>query len=92
MMPFVYTDEQLGIPQLVDIPTLARILGDSVRHIRRLVAENRIPYIKVGHFIRFDLREIARWLDSHRHHPLPDGSVTMMGVQTGHRRSASAGA
>ena len=30
MMPSIYTDEQLGIPQRVDIPTLARLLGDSV--------------------------------------------------------------
>jgi excisionase family DNA binding protein len=54
------------IPQLVDIPTMARTLGDNVRHIRRLVAERRIPYIKVGHFVRFDARDIRLWLDEHR--------------------------
>ena len=51
------------LPQLVDIETLARGLGDSVRHLRRLVAERRIPYIKVGHFVRFDPAQIRLWLD-----------------------------
>ncbi len=32
--------------RLMDIPTLAETLGVNVRHIRRLVAERRIPFIK----------------------------------------------
>jgi excisionase family DNA binding protein len=55
-----------ALPELIDIDTLARRLGDSVRHIRRLVAERRIPYLKVGHFVRFDADEIAVWLDTQR--------------------------
>lgn len=52
-------------PQLIDIETLSVQLGDSIRHLRRLIAENRIPYIKVGHFIRFDPEQIKRWLVDH---------------------------
>lgn len=52
--------------RLLDIPSLAEHLGVSVRHVRRLVAERRVPFIKWGHFIRFDPDEIARWLDGHR--------------------------
>ena len=37
-----------------------------MRHVRRLVAERRIPYIKVGHFVRFDPVEIVAWLDNAR--------------------------
>jgi excisionase family DNA binding protein len=55
------------VPRLVDIKALADLLGTSIRHIRRLVAEARIPYIKVGHFIRFDLHDISHWLDVNRH-------------------------
>ena len=55
-----------ALPELIDIHTLARRLDDSVRHIRRLVAERRIPYVKVGHFVRFDPEEIAVWLDAQR--------------------------
>jgi excisionase family DNA binding protein len=54
------------VPELIDIETLANRLGDSVRHVRRLVAEKRIPYLKVGHFVRFDPAEIAAWLDNAR--------------------------
>ena len=55
-----------AVPELIDIDTLALRLDDSVRHIRRLVAERRIPYLKVGHFVRFDPDEIAAWLDAQR--------------------------
>jgi excisionase family DNA binding protein len=34
---------------LIDIAEVARGLGVDVRHVRRLVAERRIPFIKWGH-------------------------------------------
>jgi len=57
---------QLPFPQLVDIETIAPLLGVSVRHVRRLVAERRIPYVKWGHLIRFDLEEVLEWLETAR--------------------------
>jgi len=39
----------------------------SIRHVRRLVAERRLPYLKVGWLVRFDPAEIAAWLDGARH-------------------------
>ncbi len=53
------------LPTLVDIPTLAGHLGVTERHIRRLVAERRIPFIKVGYLVRFDCDEILRWLEEY---------------------------
>lgn len=47
-------------------PEVAAHLCTTVRHVRRLVDEKRIPYIKVGHFVRFDPREIDEWIDSQR--------------------------
>ena len=35
------------LPQLLTIDQLAERLGVSIRHIRRLVAERRVPYLKV---------------------------------------------
>ncbi len=58
--------EGTDIPHLIDIETLAAHLGDSVRHVRRLVAEQRIPYIKIGHFVRFDPAAINDWLVAQR--------------------------
>ncbi|HEY9562703.1 MAG TPA: helix-turn-helix domain-containing protein [Nocardioides sp.] len=54
------------LPELLDIPTIAEHLGVQPRHIRRLVHEKRIPYIKWGHLIRFDPEDIAAWLDINR--------------------------
>jgi len=52
--------------RLLDIAGVADHLGVNVRHIRRLVAERRIPFIKWGHLIRFDPNDIAEWLESSR--------------------------
>jgi excisionase family DNA binding protein len=57
------------LPRLLDIAALAEHLGVDVRHVRRLVAERRIPYIKWGHLLRFDPTEIAEWIDQNRRHP-----------------------
>src|SRR4051794_24621473 len=46
------------MPQLVDIPAVAKTPGVDARHVRRLVYERRIPFIKWGHLIRFDPDEI----------------------------------
>jgi excisionase family DNA binding protein len=46
--------------------TVARWLSTSTRHIRRLVAEKRIPFVKVGHFVRFDPDDVARWVEAQK--------------------------
>jgi excisionase family DNA binding protein len=51
---------------LIDIPCVAEALGVTPRHIQRLVAERRIPYLKVGRFVRFDPAELSVWLDQQR--------------------------
>ena len=42
---------------LMDITAVAGRLGVSVRHVRRLVNERRIRYIKWGHLFRFGALE-----------------------------------
>ena len=54
---------------LWNIETLAKRLGTSTRHVRRLVQERRIPYIKLGRPVRFDPAEIEAWLDQQRRPP-----------------------
>ena len=54
------------LPQLLTMDQLAERLGVTHRHVRRLVAEKRVPYLKVGRFIRFNPMEIATWLDQSR--------------------------
>jgi len=57
------------LPRLLDIAGVAEHLAVSERHVRRLVAEQRIPYIKWGHLLRFDPDEITEWLDAGRRRP-----------------------
>ncbi|MGH9188927.1 MAG: helix-turn-helix domain-containing protein [Acidimicrobiales bacterium] len=51
---------------LMDLPALAVRLGVNHRHVRRLVAERRIPFLKWGHLLRFDPAEIDTWLNTAR--------------------------
>jgi excisionase family DNA binding protein len=51
---------------LLDIPALAARLPVSERFIRRLVHERRIPYLKLGHFVRFDPRDVDEVLRASR--------------------------
>jgi excisionase family DNA binding protein len=54
------------VPRLLTIDQLAEQLGITTRHVRRLIAERRVPYLKVGKLVRFDPAEIAGWLDGRR--------------------------
>ena len=49
-------------PPLMDIEEVAKRLSVGVRHVRRLVAEKRIPYRKWGHLLRFERDEIEEWI------------------------------
>jgi excisionase family DNA binding protein len=63
--------EQLQFPELVDIETVAKLLGVGERYVRRMVAERRVPTVKIGHYVRFDLADIRKWVDQQRR---PDAS------------------
>ena len=52
--------------RLLNTDDIAEHLGVEPRHVRRLVQERRIPFIKWGHYFRFDPAEVARWLDAYR--------------------------
>jgi excisionase family DNA binding protein len=52
------------LPRLLDIAAMAAHLGVQERHVRRLVHERRIPFVKWGHLIRFDPDDVKAWLDA----------------------------
>ncbi len=54
------------LPNLVDIQTVASSLGISMRQVRRFVAEGQVPFVRVGHLIRFDPDELNDWIDARR--------------------------
>ena len=82
------------LPRLLNITDLAGHLGVNVRHIRRLVHERRIPFIKWGHLIRFKPSDIEAWIDANRielaqltRHAQPQ--QTAAPVRSGPRRRAA---
>lgn len=60
------TEANPGLPTLVDIPTVSRSFGISTRQVRRVVADGQIPFVRVGHLIRFDLDALKEWIDARR--------------------------
>lgn len=58
---------------LLNIAGAADYLGTTERHVRRLVAERRLPYIKLGDGrsarLRFRADRLAQWVDEHSFEP-----------------------
>ena len=47
---------------LLDIKEAADRLGTTERHIRALIADRKIAYIKVGGLVRFDPSALDAWI------------------------------
>ena len=54
------------MPAVLTIEQAAEYLATSVRHVRGLIYERRIPYSKVGRFPRFMKDDLDAWLASTR--------------------------
>jgi len=52
--------------QLLDIAQAAERLNVTPRFIRRLIAERRIDYLKIGKFIRFHPSDLDTWIEHQR--------------------------
>jgi excisionase family DNA binding protein len=50
----------------MDVKEASLYLGVEVRFVRRLIAEKRIEYYKVGRLVRISPDELDRYLDSCR--------------------------
>lgn len=57
-------------PALLTIEEAAAYLNTTVRHLRRLKAEERIPYTLVGKFLRFRRSELDEWIDENTFFPV----------------------
>ena len=49
---------------LLDINEAAERLGTTERHMRALIVDRKIPYIKVGRLIRFDPSALDEWIEA----------------------------
>ena len=48
---------------LLDVEGAAQRLGVSTRWVRRAVAERRVPFVKVGRYVRFRDGDLAAYID-----------------------------
>ncbi len=53
-------------PRALNIDRAAAYLDTSVRHMRRLAAERRLPYVKVGGKVRFLPEDLDAFLQAGR--------------------------
>lgn len=58
---------------LLDVKECARYIGTSERHVRRLVTERRIPFVKLGPGrnarLRFPAEKLDAWIEEHSVEP-----------------------
>ncbi len=59
--------------RLLDVQDLAARLAVTERFVRRLVCERRIPFHKIGYFVRFDPCEVDRWVEDQLVEPIRFG-------------------
>ena len=53
-------------PQLLAVPATATYLSVSERFVRRLIAERRLPFVKLGKFVRFDAADLDVFIEEGR--------------------------
>jgi excisionase family DNA binding protein len=56
--------------QLLTVDAAAERLSTSVRFVRRLIAERRIEFVKVGRHVRISESALAEFIDAGRIEPM----------------------
>jgi excisionase family DNA binding protein len=69
-LPTVQKGDKLMADELVTPDELAARLKATTRFVRRLVAERRIAYVKVGRLVRFEESAVVEYLDRHKVAPI----------------------
>ena len=63
-----------GPTALLTLTDVCILLQVEPKYVYRLVHERRIPYLKLGRYLRFDAVELASWLQAARRPAIADGS------------------
>jgi len=61
--------------RLLTVEAAAERLSTSVRFVRRLIAERRIEFVKVGRYVRISESALAEFIEAGRIEPLTAASV-----------------
>lgn len=49
--------------EICDIKELSIYIKISIPEVRKLVREKKIPHFRVGNRIKFDIKEINKWIE-----------------------------
>jgi excisionase family DNA binding protein len=61
--------------ELLRVEEAAEVMGMSARHVRRLVAERRIAFHKLGRSVRIAPADISAYLEATRVEPITESGV-----------------
>jgi excisionase family DNA binding protein len=61
--------------ELLTVDEAAQRMKMSARHVRRLVADRRIPFHKLGRSVRFDAADVLAYIESCRVEPISESDV-----------------
>ena len=61
--------------ELLGVADAAVYLNTSERHVRRLRAENRLRYVKVGAKLRFRRNDLDGFIAANTHDPVEDSDL-----------------
>jgi excisionase family DNA binding protein len=67
--------EAEALPRLLTVEQAAEAMNTSVRFVRRLVAERRIAYVKLGRHVRLTPQDVAAFVTAGRVEPMTAGDV-----------------
>jgi len=62
-------------PELLTIEQAAQQMSMSARYIRRLIAERRIPFHRLGRAVRINLTDINNYITSSRIEPINETTI-----------------
>lgn len=72
--------------RVLNLQEAAEFLSTTERHLRRLVAERRIGFVKVGRFVRFQVADLDSYLAAQRVAPRYEMTPRLMKPNRGQTR------
>jgi excisionase family DNA binding protein len=75
---------------LLSVEQAAERLGTSVRFVRRLIAERRIAYVKVGRHVRLDPTDVEAFIAASRVEIRPSSVAALPHRRRSSRRASQA--
>ena len=58
--------------KLINVEAAGAYTGLSVSTLYKMVSQRRIPYVKVGRLVKFDVELLDKWLRQHTVMPMPE--------------------